>query len=136
MSRTEIREILMQMVFQMELQSDFSDKAKALFVDNLMEGKDTNQMDYFNNVFEALLNNKNEIDSLIEEFSNGWKINRLSKVDLSVLRICLAESLYVSEDKRTPMPAAINEAVKITKKFGSEDSGKFVNGILGQISRR
>ena len=62
------------------------------------------------------------------------KVERLAKVDLSALRICITEMLYLNDDT-VPEAAAINEAVRIVKIYGTEESQRFVNGILGKISR-
>ncbi|MBQ1712161.1 MAG: transcription antitermination factor NusB [Firmicutes bacterium] len=131
-SRPSSREALMKMLFQMEIQGDFSEEAKQNFSEEFL-GEDLDRQ-YFDAVFDAYINNNNEIDDLIESFSKGWKLERLAKVDLTVLRICIAETLYLKEDP-VPMSAAINEAVRIAKIYGGKDSQKFVNGILGRISK-
>lgn len=133
MTRASARELLMQMLYQMEIQDDYSSDAKDSFIEMNIDEDD--QLDYINNVYSAFIDNKDKIDKLIESNSKGWKINRLSKVDLAVLRLCICEFKFLDEKKATPVGAAINEAVRICKKYGSDDSGKFVNGILGQISR-
>lgn len=133
MNRTTAREALMQMFYQMEIQNDFSEKTKKSFIENNIE--DYNQLEYINRVYNALTDNKEKIDALIEKYSKGWKINRIAKVDISVLRLCIAEVSYVGKESATPVGAAISEAVKISKKFGSDDSAKFINGILGNIYR-
>ncbi len=130
--RSKTREKLMQMLFQMEVLGDFTEKTKASFKDeHLEEGSDEA---YFDAAFAAYINHNNDIDDIIEQYSRGWKIERLAKVDLSVLRLCLAEILYLS-DAEIPASASISEAVRIAKAYGSDDSGKFVNGILGRIYR-
>lgn len=122
----------MKMLFQMEIQGDFSEEAKQNFSAEFL-GEDLDRK-YFDAVFDAYINNNNEIDDLIESFSRGWKLERLAKVDLTVLRVCIAEMLYLKEDP-VPMSAAINEAVRIAKIYGGKDSQRFVNGILGRISK-
>ena len=122
----------MKMLFQMEIQGDFSEEAKQNFSSEFL-GEDLDRK-YLDAVFDAYINNNNEIDDLIESFSKGWKLERLAKVDLTVLRICIAETLYLKEDT-VPMSAAINEAVRIAKIYGGKDSQRFVNGILGRISK-
>lgn len=130
--RSKTREKLMQMLFQMEIQADFTDEAKAAFKEaHLEEGSDEA---YFDAAFDAYISHNNEIDDTIEEYSKGWKIERLAKVDLSVLRLCISEILYLN-DEQIPPSASISEAVRIAKAYGSDDSGKFVNGILGRIYR-
>ena len=130
--RSKTREMLMKMLFQMEIQGDFSEEAKIGFMQSYLE--DDSDEEYFSAAFSAYINNNNEIDDLIEEYSKGWKIDRLAKTDLSVLRLCLAEMLYL-KDENIPVSASISEAVKLAKLYGSDDSGKFVNGILGRVSR-
>ena len=122
----------MKMLFQMEIQGDFSEDARQNFSEEFL-GEDLDRA-YFDSVFDAYINNNNEIDDLIESYSKGWKLERLAKVDLTVLRICIAEMYYLKESP-TPVPAAINEAVRIAKIYGGKDSQKFVNGILGRISK-
>ena len=122
----------MKMLYQMEIQGDFSDEAEEAFIsEHLEEGSDE---EYFRAAFAAYICHNNEIDDLIEKNSKGWRIERLAKVDLSVLRLCIAEIIYLKEPA-VPQAAAINEAVRIVKIYSGEDSGKFVNGILGRISR-
>ena len=71
-----------------------------------------------------------EIDKLIEENVKGWDTSRMGKVDLTVLRLAVYEMRY---DEDIPTGVAINEAVEIAKMYGQENSGSFVNGILGKI---
>ena len=134
MKRTNAREYLMQLFYQMEVQGDYSEEARLRFTELNIDEDDKKQLSFMKAVCDAFRENRQEIDSMIESHANGWKLGRISKTDLSVMRICLCESYYLGEDC-TPEGAAINEAVKIAKKYGQEDSGRFVNGILGEISR-
>ena len=131
-SRAASREALMKLLFQMEIQGDFSEEAKNSFSEEFL-GEDLDKR-YFDKTFDAYINHNNEIDEIIESYSKGWKLERLAKVDLSVLRICVAELLFLDDDS-VPASAAINEAVRIAKIYGGKDSQKFVNGILGRIAR-
>lgn len=130
-SRPSSREALMKMLFQMEIQGDFSEEARNGFSEEFLG----DQLDrkYFDGVFNAYINHNNEIDDIIEKYSKGWKLERLAKVDLSILRVCIAEMLYYEEP--VPVSVSINEAVRIAKIYGGDDSRKFVNGILGRISK-
>ncbi|MBU0580008.1 MAG: transcription antitermination factor NusB [Candidatus Margulisbacteria bacterium] len=74
--------------------------------------------------------NKNEIDAVIKERSIGWSIERINNVDRSILRL----SIYELKFSDTPPSVVINEAVNLAKKFGTEDSSKFINGILGGLA--
>lgn len=77
-------------------------------------------------------NNLLEIDEVIEKNSIGWRVSRISKVALAILRLAICEMMYIPE---VPVSVSINEAVELCKKFGAEDDAPFVNGILGSVSR-
>ena len=81
----------------------------------------------------AVCRKRDEIDALLDTVSVGWKTERMSRADLSILRLCVDELLY---DETIPAGVAINEAVLLAKKFGGDDSSSFVNGILGKIQRQ
>lgn len=132
MTRFEARENVMQMLFQMESQMDFSKEAAQTFIENFIE--DESQLTYIKEVYEAYAAHANEIDELIETNSTGWKLERIAKVDLAIIRLSIAETKF-KEGEAIPQAASINEAVKLAKKYGGESSSKFVNGILGKISR-
>lgn len=72
------------------------------------------------------------IDRLIEQFSQNWKISRISKIERNILRVSVYEMVYL---RTIPPPVTINEAIEIAKKFGSEESGSFINGILDRIKK-
>lgn len=120
----------MQMLFQMEVQNDYSDSIKNRMAKENLE--ESNQKDYFEKMYDLIHTYLPEIDQQIEKHSNHWKINRLAKVDLAILRLSIAELLYRDD---IPDSVSINEAVDLAKKFGGDDSGKFINGVLGKIAR-
>lgn len=84
------------------------------------------------NTLNAVENNFSEIDSIIEANSQDWTIARLPKVTLAILRLAVAEIKYVDE---VPNGVAVNEAVELAKKYGTNDDASFINGILGTISK-
>lgn len=84
------------------------------------------------NTLNAVENNYSEIDSIIEANSQDWTIARLPKVTLAILRLAVAEIKYVDE---VPNGVAVNEAVELAKKYGTNDDASFINGILGTISK-
>lgn len=130
MRRTEARELFMQLLFQMEVQNDYGKDIKERFVQEHL--RDSNQLEYFNDLYGATVANLDLIDGKLEACSSNWKISRMAKVDLAILRLSAAEILYLDE---VPDSASINEAVDMAKKFGGDDSGKFINGILGKVVR-
>lgn len=82
---------------------------------------------------EAVLEKLPELDAQINEVSEGWKTSRMSRVDLSIIRLALYEMEF---DGEVPLKVAINEAVELAKKFGGDDSPSFVNAILGKLAAR
>ncbi len=132
MRRSEARELLMQMLYSMEAQGDFGGELEMRFEDDFLGESD--QTDYFRAVWSAAADNKDEIDRIIAGYCKGWQLPRIARTDLAVLRLCVAEMCF-AKDEDIPVGASINEAVKLAKKFGTEDSGKFVNGVLGRIAK-
>ena len=136
MRRTEARENLMMLIFQMDAQQDRSEEAINAFKRNYMF--ESNQLGYFDTVLGRYLLNSTEIDDIIEKNSSGWHLSRMAKVDLAVSRLAVTELCFMDgaeESFRAPTGAAINEAVNLAKKYGSEESGRFVNAVLGKIAR-
>ncbi len=129
MKRTQARELLMQLLFQMSIHNDYSSE----IIDKFKKNNDyEEQKEYFDMTLTSVIDHLNEIDGLIESSTENWKIERISKVELAIIRLAVAEIYYISE---IPQSVSINEAVELGKKFAGDDSGKFVNGILGKIVR-
>ena len=133
MRRTEARELLMQLLFQCEAQKDFTFPVKESFITE--NGLDEENKPYFEKVWNAFIANRDAVDGMIEAYSNGWKKSRIGKVDLAILRLCITEIRFLEDKSDIPENSSINEAVSLAKKYSDEKSGKFVNGILGRISR-
>ena len=89
--------------------------------------------DYVKRIYDGVFDNLEKIDRIIQKTATDWDISRIDKVDLAVMRLAIFEILH---EKDTPAAVAINEAVDIAKEFSSEESGKFVNGILEKIRKR
>ena len=130
MRRSEAREHLMQMLFEMEVQGDYSQEARERFEANFLES--SGQREYMDRMFGVFTDHLEEIDRTLEESSDRWKLSRLAKVDLAILRVAAAELLYMDD---IPDSASINEAIELAKKFGGDDSGRFINGVLGKVAK-
>lgn len=130
MGRKQAREGTMKLLYQMEMNEDFSDNAKTIFFENFKF--DESEKEYIEDAITSIRENIESIDSYIESHLEGWNINRLARVDLSVLRIAIYEILY---RKDIPIEVSINEAIETVKRFSSEDSFKFINGVLGGFVR-
>ena len=125
MARTGERENLMKMIYQMGVQEDFSAEEYEKFTALQADSQIT---EYFVNGYRAAASNLKEIDELIDRYSVRWKTARLPKVDLAILRLALAEICYLTD---IPVSVTINEAVELAKKYSTEKSSKFINGVLG-----
>ena len=133
MIRTELREHVFKMLFQIEFNepSEMPDHLKYYF-ETLADAQEKDR-EYIRNKYEAAAGKVPEIDELINSAAKGWKTSRMNKVDLTILRLAVYEMLW---DDDVPEGVAINEAVELAKRFGGDDSSSFVNGVLGQIARR
>ncbi len=130
MDRTQIREQAFKLIYSLEIQK--TDKLKEA-IDLFIEANEITSkkaIDYIEDAILGIEDNKKEIDSKIEQnLKQEWKIERISKIDLSILRLAIYEILY----KEVPFKVAINEAVELAKKYGEDASKKFVNGILASV---
>lgn len=127
MTREKARELFMQMIFQMDAQNDYTENAKEIFLRSFpIDGKGEK---YFNEMYTVVSGNLDKIDSIIDKSSSNWKSSRMAKVDLAICRVSVAEMMFKQD---IPDAVSINEAINLAKKFGTESSQKFVNGLLGK----
>ena len=118
----------MQALFYIDICQNEPDKAIELFNRNFNLSKKT--LPFFLKLVKGVVGAKPEINSLIESFSDNWKIFRMSNVDRNIMRIAVYELLYCND---IPFKVSINEAIDLGKKYGTEESGAFINGILDSI---
>ena len=128
--RRHARELALQILFQIEFapQIEYSN-----FLELFEENFDQEILNYAETLISGVNTHKTEIDNLIQVSSQNWKIGRMAIVDRNLIRISIFEMKFMSPPLKPNI--AINEAVSIAKKYGSTDSGSFVNGILDQISK-
>lgn len=131
MSRKAARETVMKLLYQMDIGGILPDEVINNFYDNY-EGKELSEEDrkFIENYVTGVYEFKDDIDRSIESSSKEWKINRIAKVDLSIMRLAIYEMKF-RED--IPKAVAVNEAIELAKKFGGENSANFINGILGSL---
>lgn len=130
MGRKKAREGTMKLLYQMEVNEDFSQESLDVFLKNFEF--DNLEKKYILDAINKIKDNLEDIDKHIEINIEGWDISRLAKIDLAVLRIAVYEILY-RED--IPIQVSINEAIETVKKYSLDDSFKFVNGVLGGFVR-
>ncbi len=133
MVRSELREHIFKMLFQIEFNDaeDMPERLRNYF--ELLEDAADKDREYIQKKYEAVTACVLEIDSLLNENAKGWKTSRMNKVDLTILRLAVYEMKW---DEDIPDGVAINEAVELAKRFGGENSGSFVNGILGKLAKQ
>ena len=131
MRRSEQREHIFKLLFmtQFNSENEMSDQV-SMYFDTLGELEEKDQ-EAIQNKYQHILEHLDEIDQILNEYSRGWKTTRMNRVDLTALRLAVYE---MKMDEEVPVGVAINEAVELAKLFGGEDSGSFVNGILGKIA--
>jgi len=134
MSRTSAREVAMMMEFSRMLGGEDTPERVCDKAENIGEGAlDAEDVLYVEQINGGVNAHQQEIDTLISKYSVDWAIERIAKVDLSILRVAIYEMLYRKED--VPAGAAINEAVELAKRYGGERSYAFINGILGSVAK-
>ncbi len=146
MTRREVREVAFMMLFQMEFISDVSidDTVEQYYTLEYESAEDDEgtkcptvspgDRKYIEEVVAGVKEYKREIDGIISEFARGWTVERLIKVDVAALRYGVFEMTYLSE--KIPPEVSINEAVEISKKYGTEKSKAFVNGVLSSYYKK
>ena len=131
MSRKELREHIFRMLFRIEFNSDEEMKEQEVFYFEELEEATGKDQDYILNKYRAIVEKKEEIDTLLNAVTEGWKTSRMNRVDLTILRLATYE---IKWDKDVPTGVAINEAVELAKKYSSDDGPSFVNGILAKVA--
>lgn len=127
MNRIKEREQAFFLIFQNQFNAISDDDGISLYSENVEEVGE-----YAKEVYRGVLEHKEELDEIIALFSNGWKLNRIPKVNLSILRLAVYEMKYNND---VPDSIAINEAVELAKKYSGKEDSAFINGILGAYSR-
>ncbi len=135
MNRREARQAALCMIFDYSFHADdCPNEALELYIDNFRDveekciSEELRTDAYFQKVYFGVISNIPEIDEIIARFSQKWSAKRISRISMSILRLALYEILYVED---IPEQVSINEAVELSKKFDTDDSFTFVNGVLG-----
>ena len=131
MSRRAARELAFQILFQVDLGKNPWQEVlpRTIQESDLPE----NSRPFLEDLVKSTVNNLTAIDAEILKYSQDWKLERMANTDRNILRLALGEIKYLNDN--TPVSVTVNEAVELAKIYGDDDSGKFVNGILGTIVR-
>jgi len=125
------REGALQVLFEVDLVGHDGAGVRARQFDQMLLADSFR--DYAERLVDGVLAHQDDLDALIAEVAPAWPIAQLPRVDLNILRLALCELLYSAD---VPVGAVINEAVELAKRYGSENSGKFINGALGTVASR
>ena len=128
MKRSEAREQAFALTFERTINRE----SVSRIIDAAGLSKDMIVDDFAERLAEGAEQHEVEIDAQIEKNIRGWKMNRLSKVSLSLLRLAIYEILFEDE---IPVSVSINEAVDLAKKYGTAEDAPFVNGVLGSVAK-
>ena len=127
MNRTKAREYAFILLFEYKFQPDEISRIMAEFID---EYNPAQQQEYIESIVNGVIENLETIDEKISEVSKDWKVERISNVCMSVLRLAVYEIEFRDD---IPNVVSVNEAVNLAKKYDGEEAAPFVNGILGKI---
>lgn len=126
MNRKKEREQAFYLIFEKCFSEDSLDEILEL----AEECREFETTDYIKNVFYGVFENVSVIDEIISKYSIGWKIDRISKVALSILRLAIYEIKFIDD---IPSKVSVNEAVELAKVFGLEKDAAYINGLLGSF---
>jgi len=129
MTRKMAREEAFILIFE----KAFNNSSVEEILEIAAEVRDLTPDDYIKSVFFGVFENKEEIDAIISENAVGWKIERISKTALSVLRLSIFEIKYIED---IPNAVSVNEAVELCKKYATKEDASFVNGILSTVLKK
>ena len=143
MSRTKAREIALHLIFEMGFRQFEEESLDERLDEEIMAsisgdialyaGKLTaERTQYIRSVVKGVASHLDELDQTIEANAKGWKLSRLSRMTIAVLRLAIYEMRYVDD---VPVRVAINEAVELTKVYDTAEASSFINGVLGAIAR-
>ena len=125
MKRTEQREHIFKLIFGADFNEESEQGTQTELYLEQIEGATEKDMQYISQKAQKIIEKIDEIDTLINEHTTGWKTGRMNKVDLTILRLAVYEMKW-DED--------VNEAVNLAKKYSSEDGASFVNGVLAKLA--
>jgi len=130
-ARRKARELALQMLFQHDMSGNETDMILTTF-DDLQKSK-PNTREFATKIFRGTVNHLTEIDDMIQAQAENWRLSRMAVVDRNIIRMSVYEFLHETD---TPKLVIIDEAIEIAKKFGTQKSSQFINGILDGILKR
>ena len=130
-ARRKARELALQMLFQHDMSGNEPDMILATFED--LQKSKPNTKEFAIKIFRGTVDHLSEIDDMIQAQAENWRLSRMAVVDRNIIRMSVYEFLHESD---TPKLVIIDEAIEIAKKYGTQKSSQFINGILDGILKR
>ena len=131
MTRRQLRENVFKMLFRVEFHDDKELPEQLILFEDEVEPISEDEKIYMTNKYKDIYAHIEELDAAINEASKGWKTTRMGKVDLTLIRLAVYEIRF---EEDIPVKVSINEAIELAKKYGTDDSPEFVNGILAKFA--
>ena len=129
MQRSQMRELAFKLIYEIEVQKNREEDGFDIFIEN-NEITDEKTIDYLKDIESGIKEHEEEINSLIcKNLKANWSLNRISKINLSLIKLAIYEMLY----KKLPYKVAINEVIELAKRYADDSSPVFINGILASI---
>jgi N utilization substance protein B len=130
-ARRKARELALQMLFQHDMSGNAPDQILTTF-EELQKSK-PNTREFATRIFRGTVDNLGTIDEMITAQADNWRLSRMAVVDRNIIRMCVYEFLH---EEDTPKLVIIDEGIEIAKKYGTQKSSQFINGILDGILKR
>ena len=134
-NRRVAREMALKILFQVDLVHCNVDEASSYTfqMENIIQSHDADAVISFSlELVKGVLSHLSEIDSLLKKHANNWSLDRMANIDRNILRIAIYEIVFIDS---IPKSVSINEAVELARKYSTENSFSFVNGVLGRIEK-
>lgn len=130
-ARRKARELALQMLFQYDISGNAPDMIVSTFED--LQKSKPNTREFATRIFRGTVDNLTRIDDMIQKQAENWRLSRMAVVDRNIIRMSIYEFLHEAD---TPKLVIIDEAIEIAKKYGTQKSSQFINGILDGILKR
>ena len=132
-SRRKLREMAFQLLFQVEV----GDQDPEILLERSIRQDEIPVPDrkFYRVMVRGIAQKTDILDRIVEKYAKGWKVSRIARADLTILRMALYELVFDLAGMEADPPVVINEAVLLAKKYSGTEAGRFINGILGNVTR-
>lgn len=132
MNKSAVREETFKLLYSLEIQKNFDEEELEVFFEDSETIDDNAKEQIIEEINQINENNEDILKAISENLKSDWNVDRISKINLSLLKIAIYEMLY----KKVPYKVVINEVVELAKKYGEDTSSSFINGVLATIVKK